>query len=351
MTSAAAAASDRTEGTDANSGVIGVLVAQLGTPAAPTASALRPYLRQFLSDPRVVDLHPLRWWPILYGIVLTLRPARSARLYRNIWQDDGSPLMIYSKQQTALLQEQLGESFKVVLGMRYGEPSIDAAVRSMLAQGIDRILLFPMFPQFSCATTGSMYDAVYDAVQGRNGPWRFERRRQMPALRVIPPYYDHPAYIDSLRVAVEETVAAAAEPPERYLFTFHGIPRRYIEEGDPYRSQCEETARLLGTSLELDSDRWLVSFQSRFGKEPWLEPYTEEELVRLGRDGVRTLLATCPGFTTDCLETLDEIGREGAEQFAEGGGQKLMLAPCLNAHPRWIEAMAQITTEQAAGWL
>ncbi len=330
--------------------VIGVLLAQLGTPAAPTASALRPYLRQFLSDPRVVDLHPLRWWPILYGIVLTLRPARSARRYRNIWQKDGSPLMIHSQQQTALLQQQLGDSFRVVLGMRYGQPSIDVAVRELLSQGIDRILLFPMFPQFSCATTGSVYDAVYDALQGRNGPWSFERRRSMPALRIVPPYYDHPAYIDSLKVTIEKTVTSATHPPERYLFTFHGIPRRYVEEGDPYRWQCEETARLLAASLELDSDSWLVGFQSRFGKEPWLEPYTEEELVRLGRDGVRRLIAACPGFTADCLETLDEIGREGAEQFAEGGGRELTLVPCLNTHPTWIEAMARITRENAAGW-
>lgn len=347
MTASAPTSSTSSPG---RSEVVGVLVAQLGTPAAPTASALRPYLRQFLSDPRVVDLHPLRWWPILYGIVLTLRPARSARLYRNIWQKEGSPLMIHSQQQTARLQQQLGDSFRVVLGMRYGQPSIDMAVRELLSQGIDRILLFPMFPQFSCATTGSLYDAVYDALQGRNGPWRFERRRSMPALRIVPPYYNHPAYIDGLRVTIQETTASLTEQPERYLFTFHGIPRRYIEEGDPYRWQCEETARLLAESLELDSDSWLMGFQSRFGKEPWLEPYTEEELVRLGRDGVRRLIAACPGFTADCLETLDEIGREGAEQFAAGGGRELTLAPCLNAHPAWIEAMAQITRENSNGW-
>ena len=329
--------------------VIGVLVAQLGTPAAPTAAALRPYLRQFLSDPRVVDLHPVRWWPILYGIVLTKRPARSARLYRNIWEDR-SPLMIHSEQQTALLQNELGDSFRVVLGMRYGRPSINRAVQELLAQGIDRIILFPMFPQFSSATTGSVYDAAYGALQGRNGPWRFDRRRQMPALRVVEPYYDHPAYIDSLRLSIQETAASLPQPPDRYLFTFHGIPRRYVDEGDPYRWQCEETARLLALSLDLDSDRWLVSFQSRFGKEPWLEPYTEEELARLGQDGVHNLVAACPGFTADCLETLDEIGREGAEQFAVGGGRELTLVPCLNAHPRWIDAMAQITKENAGGW-
>jgi ferrochelatase len=350
MTSSAHAPQARPAAATERSATIGVLLAQLGTPAAPTAAALRPYLRQFLTDPRVVDLHPLRWWPILYGIVLTLRPKRSARLYRNIWQDEGSPLMIHSNRQRDLLQEQLGDSFKVALGMRYGEPSIDAAMRQLRAQGIDRILIFPMFPQFSCATTGSIYDAVYRAAQGNANPWRFEPRRHMPALRIVPPYYEHPAYIDSLRDLVIETVAASPEPPARYLFTFHGIPRRYIEEGDPYRGQCEETARLLAASLDLDADRWLVSFQSRFGKEPWLEPYTEEEFVRLGSEGVRSLLVSCPGFTADCLETLDELGREGAQLFGQSGGQKLLLAPCLNAHPSWIEAMARITREQAAGW-
>ena len=334
----------------ASSSKIGVLVAQLGTPQAPTARALRPYLRQFLSDPRVIDLHPLRWYPILYLFVLTRRPARSAALYANIWTDEGSPLMVHSQAQTRGLQERLGAEYRVVLGMRYGEPSIARAVQSLEQEGVERILVFPMFPQFSCATTGSIYDAVNRAALGRRCPWFFSRKRQMPALRFVPPYADHPAYIDALKQSVAEAVGRLSWTPDRYLITFHGIPQRYVDEGDPYRRQCEETARQLATALGLADDEWVRGFQSRFGKEPWLEPYTEEVLERLGGQDVRRLVAICPGFTTDCLETLDEIGREGAEQFSSGGGQQFHLVPCLNDHPAWLDAMATIARQELAGW-
>ena len=329
---------------------IGVLVAQLGTPQAPTARALRPYLRQFLSDPRVIDLHPLRWYPILYLFVLTRRPARSAALYANIWTDEGSPLMVHSQAQTRGLQERLGSAYRVVLGMRYGEPSIARAVQSLEQEGVERILVFPMYPQFSCATTGSIYDAVNRAALGRRCPWFFDRKRQMPALRFVPPYADHPAYINALKQSVAAAVARLSWTPDRYLITFHGIPRRYVDEGDPYRRQCEETAHQLATALGLAEDEWVSGFQSRFGKEPWLEPYTEEVLARLGGQGVRRLVAICPGFTADCLETLDEIGREGAEQFSSGGGQQFHLVPCLNDHPAWLDAMATIARQELAGW-
>ena len=328
---------------------IGVLVAQLGTPQAPTARALRPYLRQFLSDPRVIDLHPLRWYPILYLFVLTRRPARSAALYANIWTDEGSPLMVHSQAQTRGLQERLGAAYRVVLGMRYGEPSIARAVQSLEQEGIERILVFPMYPQFSCATTGSIYDAVNRAALGRRCPWFFDRKRQMPALRFVPPYADHPAYINALKQSVAAAVARLSWTPDRYLITFHGIPRRYVDEGDPYRRHCEETAHQLAVALGLAKDEWISGFQSRFGKEPWLEPYTEEVLARLGGQGVRRLVAICPGFTADCLETLDEIGREGAEQFSSGGGQQFHL-PCLNDHPAWLDAMATIARQELAGW-
>ncbi|MDE2809176.1 MAG: ferrochelatase [Gemmatimonadota bacterium] len=334
----------------ASSSRIGVLVAQLGTPQAPTARALRPYLRQFLSDPRVIDLHPLRWYPILYLFVLTRRPARSAALYANIWTDEGSPLMVHSQAQTRGLQERLGAAYRVVLGMRYGEPSIERAIQSLESEGIERILVFPMFPQFSCATTGSIYDAVNRAALGRRCPWFFARKRQMPALRFVPPYADHPAYINALKQSVAEAVARLSWTPDRYLITFHGIPQRYVDEGDPYRRHCEETARQLATALGLADDEWISGFQSRFGKEPWLEPYTEEVLERLGGQGVRRLVAICPGFTADCLETLDEIGREGVEQFSHGGGQQFHLVPCLNDHPAWLDAMAAIARQELAGW-
>jgi ferrochelatase len=329
---------------------IGVLVAQLGTPPAPTAKALRPYLRQFLSDPRVIDLHPLRWYPILYLLVLTRRPARSAALYANIWTDEGSPLMVHSKTQTRGLQERLGEDYRVVLGMRYGEPSIDRAIKEMEAEGIERILIFPMYPQFSSTTTGSIYDAVNRAAFGRRCPWFFDHKRQMPTLRFASPYYDHPAYIDALKISIQDEVARLDWTPDRYLITFHGIPQRYIDGGDPYRRHCEETARLLASALNLSDDDWIGGFQSRFGKEPWLEPYTEEVLAGLGAKGVRSLVTVCPGFTADCLETLDEIGREGKEQFHAGGGETLRLVPCLNDHPAWLDAMATIARQELAGW-
>lgn len=334
----------------ARSAKIGVLVAQLGTPQAPTARALRPYLRQFLSDPRVIDLHPLKWYPILYLLVLTRRPARSAALYANIWTDEGSPLMVHSQAQTRGLQERLGAAYRVVLGMRYGEPSIARAVQSLEREGVERILVFPMYPQFSCATTGSIYDAVTRAALGRRCPWFFDRKRQMPALRFVPPYADHPAYINALKQSVAEAVARLHWTPDRYLITFHGIPQRYVDEGDPYRRQCEETARLLAAALGLADDEWTNGFQSRFGKEPWLEPYTEDVLARLGGQGVCRLVAICPGFTADCLETLDEIGREGAELFSHGGGQQFHLVPCLNDHPAWLDAMAAIARRELAGW-
>ena len=334
----------------ASSAKIGVLVAQLGTPQAPTARALRPYLRQFLSDPRVIDLHPLKWYPILYLLVLTRRPARSAALYANIWTDEGSPLMVHSQAQTRGLQERLGAAYRVVLGMRYGEPSIARAVQSLEREGVERILVFPMYPQFSCATTGSIYDAVARTAWGRRCPWFFDRKRQMPALRFVPPYADHPAYINALKQSVAEAVGRLSWTPDCYLITFHGIPQRYVNEGDPYRRQCEETARLLAAALGLADAEWTNGFQSRFGKEPWLEPYTEDVLARLGGQGVRRLVAVCPGFTADCLETLDEIGREGAEQFSHGGDQQFHLVPCLNDHPAWLDAMAAIARRELAGW-
>ncbi|MEE2873813.1 MAG: ferrochelatase [Candidatus Latescibacterota bacterium] len=329
---------------------IGVLVAQLGTPQAPTAKAVRPYLRQFLSDPRVVDLHPLKWYPILYLLVLTRRPARSAALYANIWTDEGSPLMIHSKAQTKGLEERLGDDYRVILGMRYGEPSIQQAIKTLEAEGIDRILIFSMYPQFSSTTTGAIYDAVNRAANGRRCPWFFDRKRQMPTLRFVPPYFDHPAYIEALKQSITDETERLAWKPDRHLITFHGIPKRYVDEGDPYRRQCEETAQLLATALELGEDDWTTGFQSRFGKEPWLEPYTEEVLSGLGDQGVRRLLAACPGFTGDCLETLDEIGREGDELFRAGGGEALHLVPCLNDHPAWLDAMATIARQELSGW-
>ena len=329
---------------------IGVLLAQLGTPDAPTPQALRPYLREFLSDPRVVDLHPLKWLPLLHLVVLRRRPARSARLYQRIWQPEGSPLMIHSRAQEEGLQQRLGDSYRVILGMRYGRPGIPQAMQLLAAERIDRILVFPMFPQFSCSTTGSVYDAVNRAATGRRCRLFFDRRRRMPTLRFVAPYYDHPAYVGALGKTVSEEVQRVGRTPDRFLFTFHGLPQRYADEGDPYPQHCEATARLLATELRLEPEQWLLSYQSRFGREPWLQPYTDQVLGGLGDQGVTALIAACPGFTADCLETLDEIGREGGVQFRAGGGANLHLVPCLNSHPAWLDAMAAIARREAAGW-
>ncbi len=329
---------------------VGVLIAQLGTPEAPTAKALRPYLRQFLTDRRVIDLNPLTWWPILYLFILTRRPARSARLYKRIWTEHGSPLLVHSRAQVKGVQERLGDGYRVILGMRYGQPSIDAAMARFAAEGIERIVVLPMFPQFSCTTTGSVYDAVTRAAFGRRCTLFFDRRRLMPTIRFVPPYFEHPEYIDSLKVIVEEQVQTLGHVPDRYLITFHGIPLRYVEEGDPYRDHCLRTGRLLAAALGLQTDQWVQGFQSRFGKEEWLQPYTEDILAELPTQGVESLVATCPGFTADCLETVDEIGNEGNEIFRGAGGQQLSLAPCLNAHPRWLDAMASIVRSEASGW-
>jgi protoporphyrin/coproporphyrin ferrochelatase len=330
---------------------VGVLVVQLGTPAAPTKEALRPFLAQFLSDPRVIDLNPLKWQLILRFIILRKRPARSAALYRNVWTDAGSPLMVHARAQVAGLQLRLGDGCRVVLGMRYGEPSVGDAMRSLVDAGIQRIVVFPMFPQFSCSTTGSIYDAVTQAANGRRCPLFFDRRRYMPALRYVPPYYDDPGYIAALRATIEDDIEAWGQRPERYLFTFHGLPQRYVDEGDPYRGHCETSARLLARALELSESQWVLGFQSRFGKEKWLTPYTDELLRDMGQQGVGSLAAACPGFTADCLETTDEIGREGGRLFADAGGQVLRLTPCLNAHPVWLDAMADIVRRESAGWV
>jgi ferrochelatase len=328
---------------------IGVLVAALGTPEAPTTAAVRPYLREFLSDRRVVDMNPFLWQIILRLFVLPRRPARSAALYRRIWTPEGSPLMVHSRAQVAGLQTRLGEGFRVVLGMRYGQPSIQSALQTLTAEGLDRILIFSMFPQFSSATTASIDDAVSRAALGRRCPLFYERTRYVPTLRYVPPYYDHPAYLDALRVLLEEQRAQADFDADHILFSFHGIPQRFATEGDPYPDQCKITAHKLAAALGLGAEDWSLSFQSQFGREAWLQPYTVSALERSAAQRKRLLVA-CPGFTTDCLETLDEIGHEGAELFHAAGGEHYHTAPCLNAHPRWLDAMAQIVHEETSGW-
>lgn len=336
-----------------NANKVGVLLAQLGTPDAPTPQAVRPYLREFLSDMRVVDYSPWIWQPILRGIILRVRPRRSARLYARIWTPEGSPLLLYSRAQAAGLQTRLGEAFRVVVGMRYGNPSIRSAIETMEAEGISRIVVLSAYPQYSCTTTASIYDAVYTATAGRRCPLFHERKRFVPALRFIEPYYEHPEYIAALQAHLQATVARLANPPDHYLLSFHGVPKRYIDSGDPYRAQCESTATLLAEAMGWQTGQWTLAFQSRFGPEAWLEPYTEAVIGALHARGVRRPLVVTPGFTADCLETLDELGHEGRKQFVEGGGtaDDFHLAACLNDHPRWLDAMAALVRRNTEGWV
>ncbi len=321
---------------------VGILLAQLGTPDAPSAPALRRYLRQFLGDPRVIEMNPVGRWLLLNLIVLPFRPRRSAALYRNIWTKEGSPLLLNSRGQAEGLQRELGPAVKVALGMRYGEPSIPRAIDNLCAAGAEKVLLFPLYPQYSGPTTGSTYDETFR--------W-LPRRRVVPALRIVPPYHEHPAYIQAVAQTAREHLAALPKAPEMILISFHGIPTRYVEAGDTYRSHCERSGDLVAAAMRLEKDRWQLVFQSLFGKEEWMRPYTSETIEELGRKGVKRIAVILPGFTADCLETIDEIGREGLHQFRKTGGEELYRVPCLNTHPVWISAMARIARDELAGWI
>jgi ferrochelatase len=324
---------------------IGVLLAQLGTPDAPTPAALRRYLRQFLSDPRVVEANRLLWWFVLRLLILPRRPRRSAELYKRIWSRDGSPLLVISQAQARALEAALNRDdagrFKVALGMRYGSPSIASAVQALARWGADRLLLFPLYPQYAAATTGSTYDEVFRQLS---------TLRFVPALRVVPPYYTHPAYIDALAQSAREAMTRLSQAPDRIIMSFHGLPQRFVDRGDPYASHCEATAQSLAARAGWEEGTYRTSYQSRSGREPWLQPYTDETLVGLARTGVRHAMVICPGFVADCLETVDEIGHVGLEQFRAAGGETLQLVGGLNDRPCWIAAMTQIALEQLEGW-
>jgi protoporphyrin/coproporphyrin ferrochelatase len=324
---------------------IGVLLGQLGTPDAPTPAALRRYLRQFLGDPRVVERNRLLWWFILRLLVLPRRPRRSAALYQRVWTKDGSPLLIISRAQARGLEQALNRQapgqFKVALGMRYGSPSVATAIRELVDWGAERLLLLPAYPQYAGPTTASTYDEVFRELS---------TYRYVPALRVVPPYFTHPGYIEPLAQSVREATSAMPRQPGKILVSFHGIPQSMVDNGDPYASHCEATARALAARAGWADGAWQICYQSRAGREPWLLPNTDDTLMELGRGGVRDVMVICPGFVADCLETIDEIGQVGLEQFRSAGGETLTLVPGLNDRPGWIAGMTDIVVEQLEGW-
>lgn len=322
----------------------GILLTNLGTPDAPTTQAVRPYLREFLWDPRVVETPRVLWWLILHGIILRFRPQRSARAYQKVWTQEGAPLRIISEQQAQALQAALQARFKgpviVALGMRYGNPSIRMALEQLRGANARRILLFPLYPQYSASTTASTFDAVANVLK----TWRW-----LPEVRMINHYHDDAAYIDALANTVREAWRAR-DPAERLLFSFHGIPKRYLLLGDPYHCECHTTARLVAERLELPADRWQVAFQSRFGREEWLKPYTDHTLQDWAKSGIKSVDVLCPGFSADCLETLEEIAMENHGLFLEAGGRSYHYIPALNDRPDHIEALAKLVERHTQGW-
>jgi ferrochelatase len=320
----------------------GILLIQLGTPDEPNSRALRRYLRQFLSDRRVIEVPRLLWWFILNLFILPFRPAQSAAKYRRIWSDQtGSPLMHYTKRQTELLQARF-PNLPVRFGMQIGNPSVESVVHEMIASGVDQLLVLPMYPQYSATTTASATDCLFTALL---------KERRVPAVRVVPPYYAHPAYLDAMTQIIRDELSKLDWQPEHYVISFHGIPQKYAQRGDPYATHVVRTTRGLLARLNWPRDKWTQTYQSLFGRDEWLKPYTDDTLAKLAQKGIRKVFVATPGFTSDCLETIDEIGHESSEHFQEAGGEKLHQCPCLNDHPLWIDAMEKILREEGQGWI
>ena len=323
---------------------LGVLIVNLGTPDEPTPSAVRRYLRQFLSDPRVVEYPRLLWWLILNLIILVIRPSRSAAAYREIWTDKGSPLLLYSQDLADGIRDYLASRLSgnvcVELAMTYGNPSVDAALEKFRDQRVRRVVVLPLYPQYSGTTTGPVFDAVAKSLQ---------RQRWVPELRFINHYHDANGYIAALAASVRSYWDINGRG-EKLLFSFHGVPERTLTSGDPYHCHCHKTARLLAEALGIGDDEWQVSFQSRVGREQWLRPYTDETVKQLGSSGLGRLDVMCPGFSVDCLETLEEIEMQNAEFFTEAGGNELRYIPALNARPDHVSFLGRLVTKHVAGW-
>jgi len=316
---------------------VGVLLINLGTPDAPEARAVRRYLAEFLSDPRVIEIPAIAWKPILHGIVLRTRPRKSAEAYNQIWTNEGSPLRVIAHRQAEALRARL-PGLSVHYAMRYGNPGIGAAIEKMVGEGCMRILAAPLYPQYCAATTATANDAVFAALA---------RMRLQPALRTLPPYYDDPLYIDALATNLKRQLAKLDFQPERLLLSFHGMPVRTLDQGDPYHCHCRKTGRLLGDALGREVD---IAFQSKFGRAKWLEPATEATLAAYPKQGVKRIAIAAPGFSADCIETLEELGIRGRETFEHAGGERFALLDCLNDSPESIAMLQRLISRELAGW-
>jgi ferrochelatase len=324
---------------------VGILLANLGTPDAPTAKALRPYLQQFLMDRRVIEIPRFIWCWILHCIILVFRPRKSAEKYAQIWTKDGAPLLVHAQKQAILLRGFLGQKIKspfvVELGMSYGNPSISQAIASLKAQQCNKILVFPLYPQYAASSTAAALDAVWKTLL---------KMRNVPAIRTIRNYHDHPAYIAALAASVRQHWQINGKP-EKLVMSFHGVPKFHLLKGDPYHCECQKTARLLAEALELNKDDYTIAFQSRFGRQEWLQPYLANVLTALGKAKTKRIDVICPGFSSDCLETLEEIALEGKTLFTQAGGGEYHYIPALNENEDWIHAMTAIALENLQGWV
>ncbi len=319
-------------------GRTGVLLINLGTPDAPEAGAVRRYLAEFLTDPRVIEIPQWLWRPILHGVVLRVRPKKSAHAYGQIWTQEGSPLAAITRRQSLALQERLGDDILVDFAMRYGNPGIAGALQRMVTVGCERILAAPLYPQYSAATTASAQDALFAALASL---------RWQPAVRTLPAYYDDPAYIDALATNLERQLKALDFTPQRLLLSFHGMPQRTLELGDPYHCHCRKTARLLGERLAIATD---VAFQSRFGRAKWLEPATDATLAAYPEQGIRSIAIAAPGFSADCIETLEELGIRGRDSFLAAGGERFARLDCLNDSTEGMHMLETLVRRELAGW-
>ena len=324
---------------------IGVLLINLGTPEAPTAAAVRMYLREFLSDPRVIEIPRLVWWPILHLLVLNTRPKASAQRYAQVWMSEGSPLKVHTDRQTTLLRSYLEERAQqmplvVDYAMRYGRPSIPEKLRAMKALHCDRILLVPLYPQYAASTTATALDTAFRYL---------EEMRNQPALRTVRSFHDHPGYVGALAQSVRD-YWTRNQRPDVLVMSFHGVPRATLDKGDPYHCECHKTGRLLAEALGLKPERYRIAFQSRFGRAEWLKPYTADLLAELGKQRIGRVDVICPGFVSDCLETLEEIAIEGKATFLNAGGREYHTIPCLNERADWIHALSSLVASNLLGW-